>query len=83
MRNPLGKLRALQPSSALVSGDDGALEFAMSAVELGFVGDDALVEASELDDVGFEAPIVRGFDCIKECSIAGSGPLKGLMDPVG
>src|SRR6266478_4486217 len=44
MQNPLRKSRALQPSSALVSGDDGAFEFAVGAVELGLVGDDMLVE---------------------------------------
>src|SRR6266478_227444 len=83
MRNPLGKSHTLQPSSALVSGDDGAFEFAMSAVELGFVGDDALVEAPESDNVSLEPPIVRSLDRIKEGSVSGGWPLKGFMDPMG
>ncbi len=58
MRNLLGKSRALQPSSALVSGDDGAFKFAVGAVELGLVGDDTLVEGPELDNVSLEPPIV-------------------------
>src|SRR6266478_3776469 len=81
MRNPLGKSCALQLSSALVSGDDGAFEFAVSAVELGFVCDDALVEVPEPDDIGFEPPIVRSLDRIKEGSVAGGWPLKGFVDP--
>ncbi len=83
MRNPLGKSHTLQPSSALVSGDDGAFEFAMSAVELGFVGDDALVEAPESDNVSLEPPIVCSLDRIKEGSVSGGWPLKGFMDPMG
>ncbi len=83
MRNPLGKSHALQPSSALVSGDDGAFELAMSAVELGFIRDDAFVKGSESDNVSFEPPIVRSLDHIKEGSISGGWPLKGFMDPMG
>src|SRR6266478_2532535 len=83
MRNPLGKSRALQLSSALVSGDDGAFEFAVGAVELGLVSDDVLVEGPELDNVSLEPPIVHSLDCIKEGSIAGGWPLKGFVDPMG
>jgi len=83
MRNPLGKSRALQPSSALVSGDDGAFELAVGAVELGLVGNDALVEESKADNVSFEPPIVRNLDRIKEGSISGGWPLKGFVDPMG
>src|SRR6266403_53241 len=83
MRNPLGKSRALQPSSALVSGDDGAFEFAMGAVELGLVGDDALVEGPKSDNVSLEPPIVHSLDCIKEGSVSRGWPLKGFVDPMG
>ena len=75
MRNPLGKSRTLQPSLALVLGDDGAFELAMGSVELGLVGDDALVEESKADNVSLEPPIVRSLDCIKEGSVAGGWPL--------
>ena len=67
----------------MVSGDDGALELPMGAVELGFVGDDAFIKVSELYDVGLEPPIVRSLDRIKEGSIARGWPLKGLVDPMG
>src|SRR6266478_9646207 len=83
MRNPLGKLHALQPSSALVSGDDGAFKLAVGAVELGFVGNDTLVEESKADNISFEPPIIRSLDCIKEGSVSGGWPLKGFMDPMG
>src|SRR6266446_3551546 len=68
MRNPFGKSRALQPTSALIPGDDGAFELAMGAVELGLVGQDALVEGPESHDVGFEPPVIGGFDGVKEGS---------------
>ena len=83
MRNPLGKSCALQPSLALVLGDDGALEFAMSAVKLGLVCNDTLVEEPEADNISFEPPIVRSLDCIKEGSVSGGWPLKGFVDPMG
>ncbi len=51
MRNPLRKSRAFQPTSALVSGDDGALEFTVGSVELGLVSDDALVEGSKSHNI--------------------------------
>jgi len=55
----------------------------MGAVELGLVGDDALIEEPKADNVSLEPPIVRSLDCIKEGSISGGWPLKGLMDPMG
>src|SRR6266478_3784235 len=70
MRNPLGKSHALQLSSALVLGNDGAFEFAMSAVELGLVCDDVFVEHPESHNVSFEPPIVHSLDRIKEGSVA-------------
>src|SRR6266436_4655624 len=82
MRNPFGKTRALEPALTLVSGDDGTLEFTMSAVELGLVGQDAFVEGSESYDVGLESPVVGGFDGVEEGSVPGGGPLKGLVDPM-
>ncbi len=82
MRNPLGKSRTLQPASALIPGDDGAFELAMGAVELGLVGQDALVEGPEAHDIGFEPPVVGGFDGVEEGSVSGGGPLKGLVDPM-
>src|SRR6266404_6046405 len=82
MRNPLSETRALQTAPALVPGDDGALEFAVGAVELGLVSEDALVEGPESYDVGFEPPVVGGFDGIEEGGVSGGGPLKGLVDPV-
>src|SRR6266403_1323954 len=82
MRNPLSKTRALQTAPALVSGDDGTLEFAMSAVELGLVAEDALVEGPESHDVGLESPVVGGSDGLEEGGVGGGGPLKGLVDPV-
>ena len=66
----------------MVAGDDGALELAVSAIELGFVGQDALVKRPESHDVGFEPPVVGGFDGVEEGSISGGGPLKGFVDPV-
>ena len=83
MRNPLGKSRAFQPSSALVSGDNCALELAVGVVELGLVGDDALVETSKPHNISLEPPIICNLDCIKEGSIARGWPLKGFMDPMG
>jgi len=82
MRNLLGKSRAFQPSSALVSSDDGAFEFAVGAIELGLVGHDTFVEGSEAHDIGFESPIVSGLDGVEEGSVSGGGPLKGLVDPM-
>src|SRR6266403_5726925 len=76
MRNPLGKLHALQPSSALVSGDDGAFELAMGAVELGLVSNDALVEESKADNVSLKPPIIHSLDHVKEGSVSGGWPLK-------
>src|SRR6266446_8914312 len=82
MRNPFGKSCALQPAPTLVSGDDGTFELTMCMVELGLIGQDALVEGSEPHDVGFESPVVGGPDGVEEGSVPGGGPLKGLMDPV-
>jgi len=67
----------------LVSGNDGAFEFTVSAVKLGFVGDDALIEGPESDNVSLEPPIVHSLDHIKEGSVARGWPLKGFMDPMG
>ena len=83
MRNPLGKSHAFQPSSALVSGDNGALEFAVSVVELGLIGDDVLVEVSKPHNISLEPPIVCSLDCIKEGSVARGWPLKGFVNPMG
>src|SRR6266436_10036507 len=82
MRNLFSKMRALEPTSTLVSGNDGAFELSMSAVELGLVGQDAFVEGAESNDIGFEPPVVGGFDGVEEGSVPGAGPLKGLMDPM-
>src|SRR6266404_2740968 len=83
MRNPLGKSRALQLSSALVLGDDGAFELTVGAVELHLVGDNVLVEGSELHNISLEPPIVRSLDCVKEGSVSRGWPLKGFVDPMG
>src|SRR6266446_1488718 len=83
MQNLLRKSCAFQPSSALVSGDDGTLEFAMGVIKLGFVSDDMLVETSKPHNIGFKPPVVHSLDCIKEGSIARGWPLKGLVDPMG
>src|SRR6266403_1609998 len=82
MRNPLSETRALQTTPALVSGDDGALEFAVGAVELGLIGQDTLVEGAESDDVGLEPPVVGRPNGVEEGSVSGGGPLEGLVDPV-
>ena len=82
MRNPFAKTRAFEAASTLVAGDDGAFELAMGAVKLGLIGQDALVEGAESYDVGFESPVVGGFDGIEEGGVSGGGPLKGLMDPM-
>src|SRR6266403_1028752 len=82
MRNPVGKTCAFQPAFALVSGDDGALELGVGAVELSLIGEDALVEGPESHDVGFKPPVVGGSDGVEEGSVSGGGPLKGLVDPV-
>ncbi len=71
MQNPFGKSYTLQPASALVSGDDGAFEFAVGAVELGLVGHDTLVEGPESHNVSLEPPIIRSLDCAKEGSVSG------------
>src|SRR6266403_4676921 len=71
MRNPVAETCALQTPLALVAGDDGALELAMGAVELGLIGEDALVEGSESDDVGFESPVVGGSDGVEERGVRG------------
>src|SRR6266478_2482112 len=83
MQNPLGKLRALQPSSALVLGDDGAFELPVGAVELCLVGNDVLVEGSESHNISLEPPIIHSLDRIKEGSVSRGWPLKGFMDPMG
>src|SRR6266446_4313866 len=82
MRNPLSNTRALQTALALVSGDDGALEFAVGAVELGLVGQDALVEGAEADDVGLKPPVVGRPNGVEEGSVGGGGPLEGFVDPM-
>ncbi len=82
MRNPLSKTRTFEAALALVAGDDGALEFAVGAVELGLVGQDPLVEGAESHDVGLESPVVGGFDGIEEGGVSGGGSLEGLVDPV-
>ncbi len=82
MRNPFSNTCALQPAPALVSGDDGPFEFAVGAVELGLVGEDAFVEGPEPHDIGFQSPVVDGLDGVEEGGVSGGGPLKGLVDPV-
>ena len=82
MRNPFSNTCALQPAPALVSGDDGPFEFAVGAVELGLVGQDALVEGSESHDIRLQPPVVGSPDGVEEGSVSGGGPLKGLVDPV-
>src|SRR6266436_1783181 len=82
MRNPFAKTRAFEVALALVSGDDCALELTMGTVELGLVGQNAFVEGSEAHDVGFESPVVGGFDGVEEGSVSGGGPLKGFVDPM-
>src|SRR6266446_4433798 len=77
MRNPLRKSRALQPSSALVSGDDGAFELPVGAVELRLVGDDMLIEGPEPLNISLKPPIVHSLDRIKEGSVSRGWPLKG------
>jgi len=67
----------------LITGNDGALELTVDAVELGFVVDDMLIEISIPHNVGLEAPIICALNHIKEDSVGSSWPLKGLMDPVG
>src|SRR6266404_1871266 len=66
MRNPFAKTRALEVASALVLGDDHALELTMGTVELGLVGQDAFVEGPEAHDISLESPVVGGFDGIEE-----------------
>src|SRR6266404_5377558 len=82
MRNPLSETRALQTTPALVSGDDGALEFAVGSIELGLIGQDTLVEGAESDDVGLEPPVVGRPNGVEEGSVSGGGPLEGFVDPV-
>ena len=67
----------------MVSGDDGSLKFAVGAVELGLVGEDALVEGAEPHDICLEPPVVGGLDGVEEGGVSGGGPLKGLVNPVG
>src|SRR6266446_1648903 len=82
MRNPLAKTCALEAALALIAGDDGALELAVGSVELGLVGQDALVEGAESHNVGLEPPVVGGPDGVEEGSVPGGGPLKGFVDPM-
>src|SRR6266404_8420672 len=83
MRNPLSETRALQTTPALVSGDDGALEFAVGSIELGLIGQDALVEGAESDDVGLEPPVVGRPNGVEEGGVSRGGSLQGFVDPVG
>ncbi len=83
MQNLFGNSHTLEPSPALIVGDDGTLEFTVSVVKLGLVVDDTLVEISILHNIGFKAPIIHILDCIKEGSIARGWPLKGFMEPMG
>src|SRR6266436_3571263 len=83
MRNPLCKTHALEAAPALVLGDNGSLELAVGAVELGLIGEDALVEGPESHDIGFQPPVIGGLDGVEEGGISGGGPLKGLVDPMG
>ena len=82
MRNPFSKTRALKTAATLVVGDNGAFEFTVGSVELGLVGQDALVEGAESHDVGLKPPIVGGPNGVEEGSVPGGGPLKGFMDPM-
>ena len=82
MRNPFAKTCAFEAASTLVAGNDGALELTVSAVELGLVGQDALVEGSEPHNIGLQPPVVGGSDSIEEGSVSGGGPLKGFVDPM-
>jgi len=82
MRNPFGKTCAFEAASALVPGDDGALELTVGAIKLGLVGQDAFVEGPEAHNVSFESPIVGGFDGVEEGSVSGGRPLKGFVDPM-
>ena len=41
-------MHAFESASTLISGDDGAFEFAVGVVELGLVGQDAFVEGPVL-----------------------------------
>ncbi len=52
MRNPLGKSRRFQPSNGLKSGVLGGGEGGVVEVELGFEGEDVLVELSVAEDFG-------------------------------
>ena len=79
MRNPFGKTRTFETALTLVAGDDGAFELAVGVVELGLVGNDALVEDSESHNVSLEPPIIHSLDCIKEGSVSSGRPLKGFM----
>ncbi len=54
----------------------------MCTVELGLIGQDALVEGPESHDIGLESPVVGGPDGFEEGSVPGGGPLKGLVDPM-
>ncbi len=83
MQNPLRNSHAFKPTPALISGDDSTLELTVSAIELGFVVDDALIEISILHNIGFKTPVICVLDCIKEGSIARGQPLKGLVEPMG
>src|SRR6266436_1440086 len=82
MQNLLSKTRAFEAASALVSGDDGGLELTMGAVELGLVGQDALIKSPEPYDIGLEPPVVSGLDGVEEGSVPSGRPLKGFMDPM-
>src|SRR6266404_2611605 len=78
MRNSFGKTCAFEAALALVSGDDGALEFAMGAIELGLIGQDTFVEGPEAHNVGFESPVIGSLDGVEEGSVSGGGSLKGF-----
>ncbi len=82
MRNPFGKMCALEVASTLVPSDDGTLELTVGTIELGLVGQDTFVEGPEAHNVGFESPVVGGFDGVEEGSVSGGGPLKGFVDPM-
>ncbi len=59
MRNPLGKSRRFQPSNGLKSGVLGGGEGGVVEIELGFEGEDVLVELAVAEDFGVKPPVVK------------------------
>ncbi len=83
MRNPLGKSHRFQPSNGLKSGVLGSSKRGVVEIELGFEGEDVLVELAVTEDFGVKPPVVKVPYSPAELLVLNGCPLKGLPKPEG